>query len=115
MTQYNWANVEKGQLNPLFARQVIHAEKVTVARIYMEKGCIVPEHAHHNEQVSMVLEGKLLFHMEDGDLTLQPGDVLHIPPHAKHKVTALEKSFAIDIFSPTREDWRTGDDAYLRR
>ena len=115
MTQYNWANVEKEQLNPLFARRVIHGERVTVAQIFLEKGCVVPEHEHHNEQVSMIFEGKLVFHMADGDLVLQAGDVLHIPAHAKHKVTALEKSYAIDVFSPPREDWRTGNDAYLRR
>jgi hypothetical protein len=26
----------------------------------------------------------------------------------------LEDSVAIDVFAPVREDWRRGDDAYLR-
>jgi quercetin dioxygenase-like cupin family protein len=40
---------------------------------------------------------------------------LQIPPNAPHLVEALEESWATDLFSPVREDWIQGDDAYLRR
>jgi hypothetical protein len=30
-------------------------------------------------------------------------------------VEALEDTVALDIFTPAREDWISGDDAYLRR
>jgi quercetin dioxygenase-like cupin family protein len=115
VTRYNWAKVEREQLNPLFARQVIHGEKTTVARVHLAKGCVVPEHSHHNEQISMVERGRLLFRIGGEELMLEPGDVLHIPSGVPHDVFALEESLAVDIFSPPREDWRTGDDAYLRR
>jgi quercetin dioxygenase-like cupin family protein len=115
VTRYNWDQVEKEQLNPLLMRQVIHGDKMTVARIYLTKGCIVPEHAHANEQITVLHKGKLLFRMAGQDMVLEAGDVLHIPAHAAHQVTALEDSLAMDVFSPPREDWRTGDDAYLRR
>lgn len=115
MTHYNWASIEKEQLNPLFLRQVIHGDKITLARIRLGQGCIVPEHAHANEQITVLVEGKLRFHINGGELTLEPGDILHIPSHAPHAVEALEDSVAMDVFSPVREDWRRGDDAYLRR
>ena len=41
--------------------------------------------------------------------------MLVIPPHMPHKVEALEDTDVTDIFSPVREDWLRGDDAYLRR
>ncbi len=115
MTRYHWSEVEREQLNPLLARQVIHGAKVTVARIYLANGCIVPRHSHENEQISMVLEGRLRFEMEDGEVVLEAGDVLHIPSMAPHRVIALEDSVATDIFCPARDDWRTGNDAYLRK
>jgi quercetin dioxygenase-like cupin family protein len=31
-----------------------------------------------------------------------------------HGVEALEDSVVVDVFSPAREDWIRGDDAYLR-
>lgn len=115
MTLYNWAQVEKEQLNPLFIRQVIHGDKMTVARIHLAKGCIVPEHAHFNEQITVLQQGKLRFRIDGRELILEAGDVLHIPADAPHDVLALEDSLAMDVFSPPRDDWRTGDDAYLRR
>ena len=42
------------------------------------------------------------------------GEVLVIPPDLPHRVEALEESLATDLFTPRREDWITGDDAYLR-
>jgi quercetin dioxygenase-like cupin family protein len=115
MTRYNWTQVKREQLNPLLARQMIHGEKLTIARIHLAKGCIVPEHAHDNEQVSVLERGKLRFRVAGDEVLLEAGDVLHIPSGAPHDVEALEDSLAMDIFSPAREDWRSGDDAYLRR
>ncbi len=40
---------------------------------------------------------------------------LRIPPDVPHSVEALEDSVAVDLFSPRREDWIRGDDAYLRK
>ncbi len=115
MTRYNWASVEKEQLNPLFMRQVVHGDKITVARIALAKGCIVPEHSHANEQITMLQQGRLLFRMSGRELALEPGDVLHIAAHEPHSVEALEDCQVTDVFSPPREDWRSGDDAYLRK
>jgi len=41
--------------------------------------------------------------------------VMRIPPHVPHSAQALEDSVAVDLFSPIREDWIRGDDAYLRK
>jgi hypothetical protein len=38
-----------------------------------------------------------------------------IPPHLPHRVEALEETLATDLFTPGREDWLRGDDAYLRK
>jgi quercetin dioxygenase-like cupin family protein len=115
MTRYNWASVERERLNPLFARQVVHGDRITIARIELAKGCIVPEHAHANEQISMVKQGRLLFRIGGAELTLDAGDVLQIAAHEPHSVEALEDCQVIDVFSPCRDDWRRGDDAYLRK
>jgi hypothetical protein len=42
MPHYQWDKVEKEELNPLLSRQVIHADSMTVARMYIKKGCLVP-------------------------------------------------------------------------
>ncbi len=114
MQVYEWDRVEKEKLSPLFSRQVIHGETMTVARVYLSKGCSVPEHSHHNEQISMMEQGSMKFVIGGQEKLLMPGDVLRIPPHVPHSAEALEDSVAVDLFSPPREDWKRGDDAYLR-
>jgi hypothetical protein len=47
--------------------------------------------------------------------TERSGEMVRIPPHVPHSVEALEDTVAVDLFSPRREDWIRGDDAYLRR
>jgi quercetin dioxygenase-like cupin family protein len=115
MQLYEWNRIEKEQLSPKFARQVIHGETMTVARMYLSKGCAVPEHSHHNEQISMVEQGVLRFVVGGVEKMIKAGEVLRIPPHVPHSAEALEDSIAVDLFSPVREDWIRGDDAYLRK
>ena len=52
-----------------------------LARLFLRKGAIVPEHSHENEQITYILEGALRFTMGDGRvLTVRrgpgPGDPL---------------------------------------
>ena len=115
MRRYDWSGIPKEQLNPLFARQVIHSDTMTVAKVYLKKGCIVPEHSHMNEQVCMLDQGALRFLLDGEEVVLHPGNSLQIPSGVPHSVEALEDSVATDLFSPPREDWIRGDDAYLRR
>lgn len=114
MTIYNWEDVKFEQLNPLLARQVIHCRNMSLAMIHLDSGCVVPEHRHINEQVSVVLQGCARVLSEGTEYRLAAGQVLHIPPDTPHEFEALEDSLILDLFSPPREDWRTGDDAYLR-
>ncbi len=115
MQVHCWEKIENEKLNPLSSRQVIHGEKMTIARMHLHKGCLVPEHKHHNEQLSMVEQGSLRFNLDGAERVLNAGEVLRIPPNVPHSVTALEDSLVVDLFSPPREDWIRGDDADLRK
>lgn len=115
MRVQHWNEAEVEQMNPLTARQVVHTENMTMARLILKKGAVVPEHHHINEQISTVLEGSLIFHIEGKDILLKPGDSLVIPPNVPHGVSVPEDCLVFDLFAPPREDWKRGDDSYLRR
>lgn len=115
MQTYRWDEVQMEQMNPLLSRQVIHGDTMTVARISLKKGASVPEHSHHNEQISMIESGALKFVLAGVEKTVRSGEVLRIPPHVPHSAEAVEDCVAVDLFSPRREDWIRGDDAYLRK
>lgn len=111
---YDWSQVRKEQVNPEIARQVIHGEKMTVARFFLKKGAVVPEHSHANEQITMLEQGRVRLIISGAEKLAVAGQVIVIPPNAPHKVVALEDSVAMDLFAPVREDWIRGDDTYLR-
>jgi len=110
----SWDTVELETLNDLLQRQVLSGQSVMVARILLKKGCIVPLHSHHNEQVSYVLEGAMEFRIDKRKIVANLGDVLIIPSHMPHEVEALADSVSLDVFSPPRADWLEKTDSYLR-
>jgi quercetin dioxygenase-like cupin family protein len=115
MDQYNWTQIPEEVMSPMLKRQVIHGECMTVARLRLKKGAIVPLHQHPNEQISMLNEGVLRFELGGTEVLVRAGESLRIPPNVPHLVEAMEDSVATDLFSPPRQDWITGDDAYLRK
>lgn len=111
---HRWQDVEREDLAAGVARQVIHSERLTTARIFLKKGAIVARHSHENEQMSHVLEGCLKFEFDGRDVVVSAGEIMEIPSQEPHRVVALEDSTAMDVFAPVRQDWILGEDAYLR-
>ena len=115
MSAFSWEQIPPEQMNPLVSRRVMHGAQMTIAQVLLNKGAQVPEHHHPHEQTTMLKSGKLVFRMQGKEVVVEAGTLLNIPPHVPHAVEALEDSEAIDVFSPTRDDWQRGDDAYLRQ
>jgi unsaturated pyranuronate lyase len=114
VTHLRWDEIERERLNPSFVRQVVHAERITIARLELDRGYVVPRHRHENEQITLVQMGRLHFRFDDHEQVVGPGEIMVIPPNAAHEVEVLEDCAATDLFSPIREDWIRGEDAYLR-
>lgn len=102
-------------MNDLVTRQVVHTALFTIARLELKAGAVVPVHTHENEQVTTVLSGCLRFTIGGGTLDLPAGHSLAISANDPHGVEVTEDTVALDLFTPRREDWIRGDDAYLRR
>lgn len=109
-----WSSVPLEDLNPLLQRHFVVGREIMLARVLMKKGCIVPLHSHHNEQVTYILEGALKFWIDGKEIVVNAGEVLTIPPHMPHKAEALADTVDLDVFNPPREDWISRTDKYLR-
>ena len=109
-----WSSVEVEALNPLLGRHFVVGQNVMLARVLLKKGCKVPEHSHHNEQITYILEGALKFGIDGKESVVNAGEVLTIPPNMPHWAEALVDTVDLDIFNPPRADWINKTDAYLR-
>jgi quercetin dioxygenase-like cupin family protein len=114
MKIHDWSAIALETLNPTASRKAIHTGRMTIARLTLKAGAVVPTHHHENEQVAMLERGKLRWTFPDGERIQTAGQALEIPPNVPHSVEALEDSQVTDLFAPVREDWLRGDDAYLR-
>jgi quercetin dioxygenase-like cupin family protein len=111
----DWSTAPREALNERLTRQVFHTGLFTIARLEIKDGAVVPVHEHENEQVTTVLSGCLRFTICGQVLEISAGQSLAIAPMEPHGIVAVGDVVALDLFSPRREDWIRGDDAYLRR
>lgn len=116
-THYRWDDMKAEPLKGNLTRRMITGTSMMIAEVRFAKGDHVPKHSHHNEQITHIIAGALQFRFGDDqqrEVIVRAGEVLVIPPHELHSATALEDTIDIDIFSPPREDWLNGSDAYIR-
>jgi quercetin dioxygenase-like cupin family protein len=110
---YDWDQMEPEEINGLYLRKVALGQNVVVARVEVKQGAITQPHSHKNEELVVVLKGSWQFNLPSGEVTLTENQVLSIPPGVEHSSQALEDLVALDICTPTRVDWLTGEDREL--
>ena len=91
---------------PGYHGKMIHTQNMTLVYWEVKEGAEVPEHAHHNEQIMQVSEGRFQFTLEGRTAEYQPGQLVVIPAHAVHSGKAITACKLMDVFSPTREDYK---------
>jgi quercetin dioxygenase-like cupin family protein len=87
-----WRTIPLEDLNPLLQRQFVVGQEIMLARVLLKKGCIVPEHSHHNEQLTYILDGALKFWIDGKEIVVHSGEVLCIPANLPHKAEARNNS-----------------------
>jgi quercetin dioxygenase-like cupin family protein len=114
MEPFVWETEPIEPLNDRIGRQMLNGDAMTLARITLAQGAVVPEHSHPNEQIATVLSGRLRFRLGGEERVVDAGSSVLIAGDVPHEVEALEDSVVLDAFAPRRDDWIRGDDAYLR-
>jgi quercetin dioxygenase-like cupin family protein len=96
MDVYNWSEVTEENVTPLFTRQAIHTSRMTLLKLRLKKGAVVPMHQHPHEQITMMASGLVRVELDGKDVLL--------PSTTPHLFEALEDSVETDVFTPPRED-----------
>ena len=102
----NLSDIPSKEIMPGYHGQLIHSENMSIAFWEVEKDAQVPEHSHKNEQIMHVLEGDFEFTLDGETKIYRPGDIVIIAPHKKHSGRALTPCKLMDVFSPTREEYK---------
>jgi quercetin dioxygenase-like cupin family protein len=91
---------------PGLRARIVHTERTSQSWVDIDEGATFPEHFHPHEQTVNVLEGTLELTVNGEMHVLRPGSVFVIAPNAPHSGRALERCRVLDVFSPSRDDYR---------
>ena len=94
------------EIVPGFHGKFAHTENMTASFWGIEAGAELPEHAHPQEQISVVVAGKFEMTLDGKKELLEKGKVALIPANVKHSGKALTDCEIMDVFYPVREDYR---------
>ena len=102
---HRWDEIALDKVTEMISRKIVTGHRVMAAQVYLKKGTLVPMHSHDSEQMTYVLQGGLRFMIDDEEIIVREGEVLHIPSRTIHQAEALIDTFELDLFSPIREEW----------
>ena len=108
MTFYRIPELPGTEALPGVTRRAVWLNQVMVTFFEFEPHAVVPEHRHPHEQISVVIEGAMIFRLGDETRTLRAGEGACIPANMPHGATVLgARTVVYDSWSPPREDYRT--------
>lgn len=106
---HRWTDLPSDQPMDLITRRRVVGKNMMLSHVTLEKGFCVETHDHANEQLAIVLSGKIRFGLgepgsdEYREVVLEGGEVMELPSNLPHRAEALETTVIIDAFSPPSE------------
>lgn len=104
--------VNKSSVNALealpgiYRKTLIYNDNMMLCHFFLEKKSIVPLHSHKEHQIGYVIKGKLQFFTENEEFIAKEGDSYVFESNEKHGAKILKNSEVIDVFSPSRDDYK---------
>ena len=100
----SWNDVMTERAGEGIERQTIHGNQQTLVRYWYAPGAVFPSHSHPEEQMTVVLSGRITFTVGDHVVTLGPGEIATIPGGVPHGATVAgnEPVVTLNTLSPRR-------------
>lgn len=110
----DWSAVPVQTLSPGVRIRTPHGKNVMLSLVEIDPGGIVPPHAHPHEQAGVVLEGEMELVIGERSRIVKRGEAYIIPGGTTHSARSVGGAVrALDIFSPIREDYARGQNAFV--
>jgi len=92
----------------LTRRILAYNDSLMLTEHVMEEGAEFPRHSHPHQQLAYLISGHIRVFAGNEVFEAKAGDSFVLRGGIEHRVIALKKSVALDIFTPLREDYVNG-------
>ncbi|UCC21392.1 MAG: cupin domain-containing protein [Promethearchaeota archaeon] len=93
-------------LEGVYRKTLVYNENLMLCHFLLEKNAEIPIHSHKEYQIGYVIKGKIKFLTEKGEFLAKEGDSYVFDTNEKHGAIVLENSEIIDVFNPSRDDYK---------
>jgi quercetin dioxygenase-like cupin family protein len=109
------AQLREEVINDKIKRRVLAGNKCMIVWWSIKAGAHAAAHKHPHEQIFWMLKGRMDFRLAGERRSVGPGEFAVIPGGVEHEAWWPEDCEVIDVFSPPREDFLTGETpAYMQ-
>jgi quercetin dioxygenase-like cupin family protein len=104
---YNWNELPKESPRHGIERVGFRGDHAMVVMNWLHPGLTPRPHSHPFEQLALIVQGRVRFHVGDEVLECGPGSMVRVPPDVMHWAEPVgdEVCLNLDVFSPVREDY----------
>ena len=93
-------------LEGIYRRTLIYNDDLMLCLFNLDKGAKIPMHNHKELQIGYIVQGKIKFFTEHNEFIANQGDSYLFDSFQKHGALILEDSEVIDVFNPSRVDYK---------
>ncbi|MFW9945503.1 MAG: cupin domain-containing protein [Candidatus Odinarchaeota archaeon] len=93
-------------LDGVYRRTLSYSNNLMLCHFFLKKGSEIPIHSHKQHQIGYIIRGKLNFFTENDNFIAKKGDSYLFNSNEKHGAIILEDSEVIDVFNPSRDDYK---------
>jgi quercetin dioxygenase-like cupin family protein len=102
------ATLPEERVTDKISRRIASGDQGMIVWWSMKAGAHAAAHRHDNEQIAVMLKGRMEFRLGEERRTCGPGDVVVIPGGVEHEAFFPEDTEVIDVFAPPRQDFLAG-------
>lgn len=104
---YNWNDLPREVVRKGVERVGFRGDQSICVMNWLTPGMDVFPHKHPFEQLVLIVQGRVRFHVGDEIVEGGPGSMIRIPPDVMHYAEPIgdEVVMNLDIFAPIREDY----------
>ncbi len=102
--------LEVEQVQDGIKRQILaYNHELMTVKVWFEAGAVGYVHQHPHSQTSYIVSGEFDVTVGGETHRQKGGDSYYVPPNVLHGAVCIESGVLIDVFSPCREDFLTGE------